>query len=120
MSEETTTPNEGAIEKALERAGELDWLDGEFSDIASIAGNENIVVTALLGWIGLNIARRSIVCLAELQGNVDVEKDLLPHLSQGRPVIVTPELMRKACAVAANLAIAQAGIPPMREPKLIQ
>lgn len=111
--------SEEAIKKALERAKALDWLDGEFSDIASVAVSENITVAALIGWTGLNIARRSIVRLAELQ-NVDVEKELVPHLSQGKPVVVAPEMMHKACSIAAGLALAQAGVPPMREPKLVQ
>lgn len=111
--------SEEAIKKALERAKELDWLDGELSDVASIAINESTTIAALLGWIGLNMARRAIVRLAEIQG-VDVEKDILPHLSQGRPVVVTPGLMRKACAFAATFAMAQSEVPPLREAKTIQ
>lgn len=110
---------ENALDKALERAHELDWLDGEFSDIASVGVSDKIVQAALLGWIGLNLARRAIVRLAELQG-VDVEKDLVPRLSRGRPVVVLPEQMKQASHLASNLAAAQAGVPPMREPESIQ
>lgn len=106
-------------EDALAAAKAFADLDEKLSGIATLASNEREVVAALTGWICLNGVRQSLIRLVELSG-VDIEKELLPDLPMGRPVVVLPHLMKAASLAAAGLGLRQAGVPPLAEPKMTQ
>lgn len=107
-------------EQAIEFVKTLSTIDDYFSDLASIGPTDQIIVTALTGWVSLNGVRQTIIRLAEISG-VDSAKDLIPELPMGKPVVVLPVLLGRAIFTATQLALRQSTVQPLKDAsKLVQ